>query len=83
MLIDPHRREKGSRKSLFTSMLFGFASIPLVILLYKVSPDLTSEVSSPLGQEFIYEMLVVGPAEEFGKLLIFFLIMVRRRPMPC
>lgn len=81
LLIDPHRREKGSATSLFISLVFGFASIPLVILLYTIAPDLSSGVQNPGGQLFVYEMLVVGPVEEFAKFFIFFLIMLRRKPV--
>jgi RsiW-degrading membrane proteinase PrsW (M82 family) len=81
LLIDPHRREKGSAASLFISLVLGFASIPLVILLYAIAPDLSSEVRNPGGQYFVYEMLVVGPVEEFAKFFIFLLIMLRRKPV--
>ncbi|MGA2640247.1 MAG: PrsW family glutamic-type intramembrane protease [Spirochaetia bacterium] len=81
LLIDPHRREKGSATSLFISLVFGFASIPLVIFLYAIAPDLSSGVRNPGGQLFIYEMLVVGPVEEFAKFFIFFLIMLRQKPV--
>ncbi len=81
VLIDPHHREKGSVRSLFISLLVGFASIPLVILLYNIVPDLTSEIESPQGQYFLYNVLVVGPVEEFAKFSIFFLIMLRRKPV--
>lgn len=81
VFIDPHRREKDSTRSLFASLLFGFASIPLVILIYKIAPDLTSGIESPQAQYFVYNVLVVGPVEEFAKFLIFFLIMLRRKPV--
>ncbi len=81
LLIDPHRREKGSAASLFISLVFGFASIPLVILLYSIAPDLGSEVRNPGGRVFVSNMLVVGPAEEFAKFFIFFLVMLRRKPV--
>ncbi len=81
LLIDPHRREKGSAASLFISLVLGFASIPLVIFLYSIAPDLGSEVRNPGGQYFAYEMLVVGPMVEFAKFFIFLLIMLRRKPV--
>jgi RsiW-degrading membrane proteinase PrsW (M82 family) len=79
--VDPHRREKGSAKSLFVSSVLGFASIPLVFLLYDLSPDLTSDLPSARVQEIVYYVLIVGPVEEFAKFFVFFLIVTRRKPV--
>jgi RsiW-degrading membrane proteinase PrsW (M82 family) len=77
--IDPHRREKGSAGTLFITLLIGFASIPLVILLYEIVPDPRTTDQAPGAQWFIYNMLVTGPVEEFAKFAIFFLATLRRR----
>ena len=79
--IDPHHREKLTTGRLFISLLLGLASIPLVILLYELAPDLVSGIQSEQGQEFVTHVFVVGPVEEFAKFFIFFLIMVIRKPV--
>ena len=79
VVVDPHRRGKGSAKSLFQSFVLGFASIPFVILLYDLSPDLTRGLPSADAQYIVYNVLVVGPLEEFAKFFIFFLIVTRRK----
>ncbi len=81
LLIDPHRSEKGSTGSLFISLLFGFASIPLVFLMYGIVPDLGSDIQNAMGQYIVRNLLIVGPAEEFAKFFIFFLIMISRKPV--
>jgi RsiW-degrading membrane proteinase PrsW (M82 family) len=81
LAIDPHRREKGSTKSLLISLAWGFTSVPLVFVLYAFAPDFISGIRTPLGQEFVYEVMVVGPVEEFAKFFIFFLVMVKRKPV--
>jgi RsiW-degrading membrane proteinase PrsW (M82 family) len=80
-LIDPHRKEKLSTRRLFASLIFGFASLPLVFLLYTLAPDVVSGVQTEMGQTFVWNVLVVGPVEEFAKFFIFFLIMIVRKPV--
>jgi len=81
LLVDPHRREKGSTKDILLSFVLGCVSIPLSFLLYRFAPDLAWGIESPMGQEAALQLLVVGPVEEFSKFFIFFLIMQRRRPV--
>jgi RsiW-degrading membrane proteinase PrsW (M82 family) len=81
VMIDSHHREKLAARKLFISLLLGFASIPLVILLYKLAPDLTSGIQSEHGQDFVGNVLVVGPVEEFAKFFVFFLVMVVGKPV--
>jgi protease PrsW len=79
--LDPHRREKNSTRSLAMSLLIGLASIPLVLLLYVFVPDLVSGMRSERLRELVWEVLAVGPIEEFGKFFIFFLIVLKRKPV--
>jgi protease PrsW len=81
LFLDPNRREKNSVRSLVTTLLFGFTSIPLAILVYRVSPDLVSRIDPPRLQDLAEQLLVVGPTEEFAKFLVFFLVMARRKPV--
>jgi RsiW-degrading membrane proteinase PrsW (M82 family) len=81
LLLDPNRREKRSTRGLVTTLLLGFTSIPLVLLLYKLSPDFISGIEAPRLRDLAYELLVVGPVEEFAKFFIFFLVMVKRKPV--
>jgi RsiW-degrading membrane proteinase PrsW (M82 family) len=81
LLIDANRGEKGSTRSLAASLLFGFASIPLVLVVYRFAPDLVSGIESLRMRELAEEILVVGPVEEFAKFFIFFLVVVKRKPV--
>jgi RsiW-degrading membrane proteinase PrsW (M82 family) len=81
VMIDPHHREKGSTKRLARSLVVGFASIPLVFALYSLYPDVSLAARTVEGHDFIYQVLVVGPVEEFAKFFIFFLLTLRRRPI--
>ena len=81
VMIDPHRREKGSAASLVRSLVVGFASIPLVTALYYFYPDASVAASTVLGRDFVEQLLVVGPVEESAKFLIFFLSTLRWKPV--
>jgi hypothetical protein len=63
------------------SLILSFASIPLALLLYALTPDLVSGIRSEQGQEFVRHVFVTGPVEEFAKFFIFFLIMIVRKPI--
>ena len=81
VMIDPHRREKGSAGSLALSVLAGFVSIPLAFGVYAIFPDVASGAQTAQGYNFVYQLLVVGPAEEFGKFFIFFLLTLKRKSL--
>ncbi|MCX7037890.1 MAG: PrsW family glutamic-type intramembrane protease [Spirochaetes bacterium] len=81
LAIDPHRKEKGSTRSLLVSFLWGLSSIVVVINLYAVAPNLGAAMGSERLAELVDEVLVVGPVEEFSKFIVFFLICWRLRPV--
>lgn len=81
LLVDPHRKEKGSTRDIMISFVFGGASVPLGFLLYGFVPDLAGGIESPAGQQAVTQLLIVGPVEEFSKFFIFLLVMLRRKPV--
>ncbi|MBE3132499.1 MAG: PrsW family intramembrane metalloprotease, partial [Acidobacteria bacterium] len=81
LIVDPHRKEKGSTRSLLVSFLWGLSSIVVVINLYAVAPNLGAAMGSERLAELVDEVLVVGPVEEFSKFIVFFLICWRLRPV--
>ena len=80
LLVDRHHREKGSARELLISLVVGFASVPAALLLYTVTPDALWNAGSPALQQVAFQILVVGPAEELSKFLVFLLVMAWRKP---
>ncbi len=81
LVVDPHRKEKKSTRSLLVSFLWGLSSIVIVSILYALAPNLTNTIGSERLAEFLDQVLVVGPVEEFSKFIVFFLICWRLRPV--